>query len=185
MRNITSLFNKTPFADGTFQFYATSKKDHHPDYFYTTRHIIGWQFAEKFQQSQAKANIIHDISHAIDLFMCDKKDRLLVRNFGWALADKDSRVPREWLMVEVNAVTIQYFLSKGVYHGGYHPLSKDSLMKEYNSRTTTPFAKNRKEWDAIWTPAFERFQDLGRDYLIDVWKSVSAFVKENRKEIPA
>lgn len=189
MRNINNILSRTPFVNGTYNFYATTEKDKPPpnSYYYTPYDITGWQF-KKYSQFSAKANALHEISHILDLYEREQYSRLLKPNFGWVLTNRDNSTPREWMMVEVAAVCIQNLLTKEYSTERYvDPVKDNELRKVYNSITSTPFAKDMREWRKIFKPVYESVFDKGLEHYLDIWESASAYVRENRTQtkIPA
>lgn len=182
MRKINSIMNNTPFVNGTYDFYTTTTNDKVVDqgHYYTPTTITGWRY-KSYERIAAKANALHEISHIIDIYERNQKERLLKPNFGWKLYDRDNSVPREWMMVEVGTVCIQNLLTKKYSVNRYYdPVDDKVLMKVYNSMTSTPFAATMKEWRKIFKPVQERVNDNGLQYHLDIWEAASAYVRENR-----
>jgi hypothetical protein len=182
MRKINYILSNTPFVNGTYDFYATTAKDKVVDqgHYYTPTTITGWRY-KKYRRTAAKSNALHEISHIIDLYEREQKERLLKPNFGWALTNRDNSIPREWMMVEVGTVCIQKLITEAFVKAEFvAPIDDYELMDVYNSMTSTPFASTKREWRKIFKPVQERVNDNGLQYHLDIWEKASAYVRENR-----
>lgn len=188
MKNITSVFNATPFKNKTFNVYATIPSDERfisedEDYLYYTPYFFAsFAYDTRHDTKRNLHCIAHDIAHALDLWERGQEKRLLEGNFGWRIRPDGEKWPTNDIHKEMRTAVLQGFITQNLFGFDREQVFRSrQYIRTRIKPEYAPFLPTKKEYDDKVNQYKRHCHRVGFDKYTSMWQDLCQYVKENRE----
>lgn len=167
-------FDNTPLAQDTYCLCAPFEYYTENDV-YTPHSIATWNYGNYFEEDSVESlNMwLHEMCHVIELYHSNKKERLLMNNFGY----EAGIMTIAGVKMEAWVISLQHLISKSFYGRISENLTTAGILDIFNGRGVSV---SLFEWEALLAKYTRIHKKKGLTYYYETWQKACEYVKENR-----